>query len=85
MGVHTSLLWIRDVVWLGPPAPKVLGSDKYSKTTPQIQMLSSWYFDAKGSDAILAMLHDVTTFSFDTKGSDAILVTTLIQRGAMLY
>ena len=32
-------IWIpiRDVFWLGPPAPKVLGS--YSKNTDQIQIL----------------------------------------------
>ena len=46
--MHTRVPWgltsllqnrdsIRDVVWLGPPAPKVLGSD--SKTTSRIQML----------------------------------------------
>ena len=28
MGVKLLSCWIRDVFWLGPPAPKVLRSDK---------------------------------------------------------
>ena len=33
------------VGWLGPPAPKVLGSDKNSKNTSRLQMLLASHFD----------------------------------------
>ena len=38
-GILNSLFWIRAVFWLGPPAPKVLGSDSNPTSRIKIEVL----------------------------------------------
>ena len=58
-GVYTSVCWIRGAFWLGRAAPKVLGSDKNSKNTSQIQMLRHFEKKGEGCYHLRSDVHDL--------------------------